>query len=77
MKVGDIVCLVRLPERLKDAPGFNTIDLFTRCLGRSFPVVGVDQGFVELEVGHVLGEAPVMHSIFVEPDCLEVRPQSL
>lgn len=68
--VGLAVRVVRLPNLDSDAP--DTRDLFQACLNRTFPVVGIDRGFIELEVGDVLGEPAWMHSIYLEPECLEV-----
>jgi hypothetical protein len=54
----------------------GTQGLFDACLGRVFPVAGLDKGFVELHVGEVVGEESYMHSIWIEPGCLLHRPYS-
>lgn len=73
MQVGEKVRVVRLPERLPTAGGddLETRRIFELCLGREFPIVGVLNGLIELEVGEVVGEPAYMHSIWIEPDCVE------
>jgi hypothetical protein len=72
MKVGDVVRVVRIPEGLRDDDDLQTKTIFERCLGRCFPVIELDGGFVQLHVGEVVGEASYMHSIYIEPEFIEV-----
>jgi hypothetical protein len=74
MKTGDLVRVTALPANLPD--NAETREVFARCLGKTFPIADVrDDGQAELEVGAVTGVKAVMHSIWVEPDCIElVRP---
>jgi hypothetical protein len=65
MKIGDLVVITGIPSTLPD--GMGTRELFAKCLGRTFAIVGFDNGLVELQVGEVLGEPPYMHSIWIEP----------
>ena len=65
MKIGDLVVVTGVPGALPD--GMGTRELFEKCLGRTFPIVGFENGLVELEVGEVLGEPSYMHSIWIEP----------
>lgn len=44
----------------------NTPDLFADCVGQSFDIIGRNGNLVELAVGAVWGEAPHMHSIWIE-----------
>jgi hypothetical protein len=44
----------------------NTLDLFAKCVGQSFDIIGRNGDLVELAVGAVRGEAPHMHSIWIE-----------
>jgi hypothetical protein len=44
----------------------NTPDLFVKCLGQSFDIIGHNGDLVELAVGELRGEAPHMHSIWIE-----------
>jgi hypothetical protein len=69
MKIGDKVRVVRLPSSLPD--GMGTQALFADCLNRVFPVAGIKEHLVELEVGQVRGLPAYMHSIWIEEDCLE------
>jgi hypothetical protein len=65
MNIGDRVVVVSIPAELPS--GMGTQELFEKCLGRTFPIVGFnDYGLAELEVGHVVGEPPYMHSIWIE-----------
>ena len=65
MKIGDLVVITGVPGALPD--GMGTRELFEKCLGRTFAIAGFEKGFVELEVGEVLGEPSYMHSIWIEP----------
>jgi hypothetical protein len=65
MKIGDLVVITSIPSTLPD--GMGTRELFAKCLGRTFAIVGFQDGFVELDVGEVLGEPSYMHSIWIEP----------
>jgi hypothetical protein len=57
--------LVSLPSGLP-LDDSNTPELFAACLGHSFDIVGRKGNLVELAVGHMRGEAPYMHSIWIE-----------
>lgn len=46
----------------------GTPALFEKCLGLSFDMIGHNGDLVELAVGAVMGEAPHMHSIWIEKD---------
>jgi hypothetical protein len=79
MKACDTVRLIGIPSNLRDDEGLQTHTLFEKCLGQSFVVVGVEliEGvpypLAKLDVGHVLGEEPWKHTIWVEPDYLQVE----
>jgi hypothetical protein len=46
MKIGDCVEVVAVPGSLPS--GMGTQGLFEACLGRVFPVAGLDKGFVAI-----------------------------
>ncbi|WKA30350.1 DMT family transporter [Bradyrhizobium roseum] len=69
MKIGDPVEVVAVPASLPS--GMGTQALFEACVGRVFPVEGINEcGFLELHVGEAVGEASYMHSIWIEADCV-------
>ena len=71
LKPGDLVCVVTLPVKLPNDA--ETKVAFERSVGRTFPIVSITvQGHVELEVGEVMGVAPYLHSIWIEPEHLEL-----
>ena len=78
MKIGDQVRVVRLPDGLVEDDLFQTISLFEHCLGRTFPIVGIQpvpetgSDLLELEVGEVVGKPAYVHSIWIERDFVEV-----
>jgi hypothetical protein len=75
MKIGDRVEVVAVPGSLPS--GMGTQALFTACVGRIFPIEGIDDnGLLELHVGEVLGEESYMHSIWIEADCVFLRANS-
>jgi len=77
MKTGDKVRVVRIPAELSDNE-LGTKEVFQRCVGRIFPIVNVkvleetQQRLLELEVGEVVGEPAYMHSIWIEPEFVEL-----
>jgi len=72
MKAGDLVRVVAVPASLpKDSP--ETKLVFERSVGRTFPIIDIAaDGQVELEVGEVMGVLACLHSIWIEPECLEL-----
>jgi len=71
MKIGDRVEVIGVPKSLPS--GMGTQALFEACVGRIFPIVGIENGLLELHVGEVMGEASYMHSIWIETNCVAVR----
>src|ERR1700735_3147351 len=78
MKSGDIVKLVGIPLNLTNAEDMPTRTLFERCLGKPFIVEAVEWvedvpfPLAKLDVGHVIGEESWKHTIWVEPEYLEL-----
>jgi hypothetical protein len=81
MKVGDRVKLIEIPPNLRDEEDLPTRTLFEKCLGRTFrvedleTVEGLPYQLAKLNVGHVLGEPEYKHTIWVEPEYLQVESQ--
>jgi hypothetical protein len=80
MKAGDSVKLVRVPLGLKDDDELKTKSLFEQCLGKNFKIASIDnfdgKRLAALDVGHVVGEASYMHTIWVEEEYLEAQKSS-
>lgn len=75
MKIGDRVEVVSVPLSLPS--GMGTQALFEACVGRVFPIAGIDDnGLLELNVGEVVGEESYIHTIWIEADCVLLRPNS-
>jgi hypothetical protein len=70
MKIGDKVRVLKAPPILPEGE-LNTREVFARCVGKIFPIVGFQNNLLELEVGEVMGEPPYMHSIWIEPEFVE------
>jgi len=71
MKPGDLVRVVALSPAIPDIPESKLV--FERSIGHTFPIIDIaEDGLVELEVGEVMGVSAYMHSIWIEPECLEV-----
>ncbi len=71
MKIADKVRAIGIPAVLPEEE-MNTHSLFEACLGRVFPITGSNGQLLELEVGEAVGEVPSMHSIWVEPEFVEL-----
>ena len=75
MKIGDTVRVVTIPPDLPEGE-IHTRSLFERCLGQSFPIIGIEADLLELHVGEVLGKPPHMDSIWIEPEYVEILADS-
>jgi len=81
MKVGDRVKLIGIPPNLRDDKDLRTRTLFEKCLGKSFPIAeletveGLPYQVVKLDVGHVVGKAEYMETIWVEPAYLQLETE--
>ena len=79
MKAGDTVKLIGIPPDVRDDGVLQTRTLFEKCLGQSFVVVemesieGLPYPLAKLDVGHILGKESFMHTIWVEPEYLQVE----
>jgi hypothetical protein len=79
MRVGDKVTLIGIPPNLRDDKELMTRTLFEKCLGKSFVIAemesfeGVPFPLAKLDVGHVLGNEPWKHTIWVEAEYLQVE----
>jgi len=79
MRAGDKVKVVGIPPDATDDEELQTRSLFEKCLGKTFEVIevstveGLMQPLAMLFVGSVAGEAPSMHSIWVEEQYLEIE----
>ena len=71
--------LIGIPPNLRDDEELQTRTLFEKCLGRSFVIDnvesfdGVPYPLARIDVGHVIGEDPCMHSIWVELEYLRLE----
>lgn len=72
MKKGDLVRVVAVPPGLRDEADLTTRRIFDLCLGRTFPIAGFRGHLLELEVGEVIGKSAHMHSVWIEPDLVEL-----
>lgn len=57
--------IIAVPPNLPN-DDLETPDLFAKCLGHSFEVIDRKGNMLELAVGAMRGEAPYMHSIWIE-----------
>jgi hypothetical protein len=73
LKVGDRVRIIHVPPDLPEDERLKTRSLFELCVGRVFPIFAFnDAGWLELEVGELLGKDPCMDSIWIEPEFCEI-----
>lgn len=76
MKVGDLIRIVKVTAGLRDDDDLRTKTLFDHCLGKTFPIAGIDANRIELHVGEVFGKPSHIHSIYIEPEFVEVVENS-
>ncbi len=73
MKIGDLVRVVSVPETVRDSDRFKTRSALERCLGRIFPVMGINEyGLIQIDIGEAVGKPTYMDSIWIEPECVEL-----
>jgi hypothetical protein len=78
MKAGDVVKLVGIPPNLSDAKDLATRMIFEKCVGQVFVIAAVEsvQGvptpLARLDVGDAVGQEPWKHTIWVEPEYLQL-----
>jgi len=76
MKAGDIIRVVKAPPGLRDDDDLRTKTLFELCVGRTFAIVEIEAGLLQLDVGEVVGEPSYMQSIWIEPEFAELVESS-
>ena len=65
MKIGDKVRVMKVPDGVP--PDNQVMTLFRGCVGKTFPIVKMDDGLVELHVGEAFGKPAEFHQIWLEP----------
>ena len=76
MKIGDKVRLIGMPPDIRDDQKLQTRQLFEKCMGQTFTIAGLETvdglpyAMVRLDVGQVLGKAPYLETIWIEPEYL-------
>jgi hypothetical protein len=79
VKVGDKVRLIGIPPGVHDRNELQTRTLFEKCLGEAFTIAemntveGLSFQLARLDVGHILGKAPHLETIWVEPQYLQLE----
>jgi hypothetical protein len=79
MKPGDTAKLIGVPPNVSDDEKLQTRTLFEKCLGQSFVIAAVESfegvpfPLARIDVGHVVGKEPWEHTIWVEPEYLELQ----
>jgi hypothetical protein len=68
MKIGHQGEVIAVPGSLPSGMGIQA--LFEAYGGCVFPIAGIDNGFLELQV---VGEESYMHSIWTEASCVLLR----
>ena len=72
MKTGDLVRVVSVPQNVTDSEDFKTRSLLSLCIGRVFPVMGLEKGLIAIDVGELNGKPSYMETVFIEPECLQL-----
>lgn len=78
LKIGDKIRVRGIPpdvQHYHDDEELETSTVFERCLGGTFAIHDFDENRVELEVGQVMGRPAYEHSIWLEPEFIELVSQ--
>ena len=70
MKIGDKVRVMKVPDGVP--PDNQVMTLFRGCVGKTFPIVKMDDGLVEVHVGEAFGKPAEFHQIWLEPAQLKL-----
>ena len=70
MNIGDKVKVLRVPEGVP-SDNHQLQTLFRNCVGKTFPIIAVDDGLFELHVGEVFGQSAEHHQIWVDADTVK------
>lgn len=79
MRIGDRVRLIGIPPDAHNSDELQTRTLFEKCVGKIFTVAGLEtvEGLpyqlVQLDVGNMVGQAPDLQKVWVEPEYLKVE----
>ena len=73
-KVGDMVRVVSVPDALRDVEDRETIALYERAQGQSFPVKGISGNLLELDIGEVISKS-YKRTIYIESENVELVSQ--
>jgi hypothetical protein len=83
VRVGDRIRVTGIPPDVRnykedpaDEEKMETKTVFERCLGRKFRIEDFDDDRVELLVGRVMGRPRYEHSIWLEPQFIELVKRS-
>lgn len=84
MKTGDKIRVVGIPAVLPENNELKTRALFEKCVGRTFEVAavenieGLEVPLLRLDVGQILDAASWEHTIWIEPEYVELlEPKAL
>ncbi len=81
LSVGDKIRVIAIPPDVRsgiydDDEELKTRTVFERSLGRVFPIKAFDDDRVELHVGKVMSRPAYEHSIWLEPQFIELVAKS-
>lgn len=63
MKEGDLIRIIKVPDSVQDSDEFKTRSTLERCIGRVFPIMGFQEGCIQIDVGGLSGRHACMESI--------------
>jgi hypothetical protein len=78
VKIGDKIRITGIPSNVRDVGDMKTQSLFQKCVGQTFAVAGIEQPegvpfkLLRLDVGHMFGEEPYLHTIWIEEEFVEL-----
>lgn len=72
MREGDLIRVIKVPDSVQDSDEFKTRSTLEQRVGRVFPIMGFQEGFIQIDVGELSGGHACMESIWIEPECVEL-----
>jgi hypothetical protein len=58
MKEGDLTRVIKVPESVRDSEELKTRSILERCAGRVFPIIGFQEGLIQIDVGSWAADMP-------------------
>ncbi len=64
MKEGDLTRVIKVPDSVRESEELKTHSTLEHCVGRVFPIIGFQEGLIQIDVGELSVRHACRESIF-------------